>query len=390
LDLNLKVQLAMVGLCYERSDFTVLMETMTVLSKKRSVVKQAIAGMIQKCMEYADGLGRMELKLKLIDTIRAVTDGKIYVEVERARTTRSLAAIKEASGNLAEAAEVMQELQVETFGSMEKRERLEFILEQLRLLVAMREWAKAQIVSRKIQAKVFETHGDFEDLRVRYLALMAVLHLQDPKRYLEASTCHLEMARSSATAASDSLGHLKAALLLAVLARHCPEQVQQLHVLSGERRFEAEAPLFRQLLGLFLAAELVRWPAVEAFFGAELKASSLFTAPERIGHLRDRIVEHNIRVVAKVYARLSLARLAALLELDPAAAEQMLCSAVVEGMVGARIDRPAGVVDFAARQPAEALLNTWAAKTDALLALMVRTNHLMAKEEMLGAIHAQR
>lgn len=378
----------MVQMCYERSDFTALMETMTVLSKKRSVVKQAIAGMIQRCMEYAAGLGKMELKLQLIATIRAVTDGKIYVEVERARVTRSLAAMKEAAGKLAEAADVMQELQVETFGSMEKRERLEFILEQLRLLVAVREWAKAQIVARKIQPKVFETHRDFEDLRVRYLALMVALHLQDPTRYLEASAAHLEMARSSATAANESLGHLKSALLLAVLAKHSPEQVQQLHALDAERRFEAEAPLFKQLLALFLTSELIRWPAIEAFFGAELKSASLFSTPERLLHLRDRIIEHNIRVIAKVYARLSLARLSALLELDPRQAEQMLCSAVVDGMVAARIDRIAGVVDFEARQPAEALLNSWAAKTDSLLALMVRTNHLIAKEEMLGAINA--
>ena len=51
--------------------------------------------------------------------------------MERARLTRTLAGIKEAEGNIAEAAEVLQEVAVETFGSMDKREKAEFLLEQV-------------------------------------------------------------------------------------------------------------------------------------------------------------------------------------------------------------------------------------------------------------------
>ncbi|GBP06251.1 26S proteasome non-ATPase regulatory subunit 12 [Eumeta japonica] len=65
-----------------------------------------------------------ETKLKLIDTLRVVTEGKIYVEIERARLTKILADIKEADGDIAGAAAVMEELQVETYGSMDKREKV--------------------------------------------------------------------------------------------------------------------------------------------------------------------------------------------------------------------------------------------------------------------------
>ena len=50
--------------------------------------------------------------LKLIDTLRIVTAGKIYVENERARLTHRLSLIHEKDDNLAEAAKIMQELQV--------------------------------------------------------------------------------------------------------------------------------------------------------------------------------------------------------------------------------------------------------------------------------------
>ena len=55
---------------------------------------------------------------------RTVTAGKIYVEVERARLTLKLSAMKEQDGDVNEAANILQELQVETFGSMEKKEKV--------------------------------------------------------------------------------------------------------------------------------------------------------------------------------------------------------------------------------------------------------------------------
>lgn len=54
---------------------------------------------------------------------RTITEGKIYVEVERARLTHKLAMMKEAEGDITEAATILQELQVETFGSMERKEK---------------------------------------------------------------------------------------------------------------------------------------------------------------------------------------------------------------------------------------------------------------------------
>jgi 26S proteasome regulatory subunit N5 len=53
---------------------------------------------------------------------------QIYVEVERARLTHKLAKMKEEEGNIIEAANIIQELQVETYGSMEKREKVRLSL----------------------------------------------------------------------------------------------------------------------------------------------------------------------------------------------------------------------------------------------------------------------
>jgi hypothetical protein len=57
---------------------------------------------------------------------------QIFVEIERARLTRRLAAMKESEGNIAEAADILQEVAVETFGAMAKTEKIAYILEQVR------------------------------------------------------------------------------------------------------------------------------------------------------------------------------------------------------------------------------------------------------------------
>ena len=54
-----------------------------------------------------------EIELKLIETLRTITEGKIYVEVERARLTHRLSKMQEEDGDVNAAAKTMQELQVE-------------------------------------------------------------------------------------------------------------------------------------------------------------------------------------------------------------------------------------------------------------------------------------
>ena len=52
---------------------------------------------------------------------------------------------------------------METYGSMEKREKVEFILEQMRLCLAKKDHIRTQIISKKISVKFFE--NDQEQVR---------------------------------------------------------------------------------------------------------------------------------------------------------------------------------------------------------------------------------
>lgn len=80
---------------------------------------------------------------------------QLFVEVERARVTRILSHIKKSHGDLNAAADILCELQVETFGSMTRREKTEFILEQVALCIERGDWTQGTILSRKINKRYF-------------------------------------------------------------------------------------------------------------------------------------------------------------------------------------------------------------------------------------------
>jgi 26S proteasome regulatory subunit N5 len=86
---------------------------------------------------------------------RGRRNAQIYLEVPRARVTRMLSKIKEDKGDEAAASELLQDLQVETFGSMERREKTDFILEQMRLLRLRKDWDRFGITAKKINTKWF-------------------------------------------------------------------------------------------------------------------------------------------------------------------------------------------------------------------------------------------
>ena len=68
--------------------------------------------MVQVAVSVVDSETNRPMQLKIIEAIRNVTEGKIYVEVERARITYKLAILLENEGKTQEAAEALQDLQV--------------------------------------------------------------------------------------------------------------------------------------------------------------------------------------------------------------------------------------------------------------------------------------
>ncbi|KAJ1929964.1 proteasome regulatory particle subunit [Tieghemiomyces parasiticus] len=385
-----RLLVVLVRLCYEAGDWKLVNDYVNLLSKKHGQLKKAIGAMVGEAMTFLDHAPSEEIKLELIDTLRAVTEGKMYVERERARLTRMLAKIKEDQGDVAAAADVLQELQVETFGSMDKREKTDFILEQIRLNLAKKDFIRAGIVSHKVSTRFFKD-PEQQDLKLRYYHLM-VEHALHEDQYLDACKYYREIYDTPSVQADETQWReaLQNIVSYVVLASYSNEQADLIHRVAADPRL-GKLPLYRQLLKHFTTNELMRWTRILEVYGATLSQTPVFHADTPAGtkrreDLHKRVIEHNLRVVSKYYTRITAQRLTQLLDLTPAQVEEHLSALVVSKTVYAKIDRPAGIVNFQAPQDGNEQLDQWAANVNSLLSLVDKTTHLIAKEEMVHKI----
>jgi 26S proteasome regulatory subunit N5 len=120
-----RILILVVQLCAQSNEWDLLNDNILAFSKKHGQLKAAAQGMVAEAwgiLKKKDWVEerKVEQRGNLIETLRVVTEGKVFVEVEQARVTRLLAGILEHStpSKVAEAATTLCELQVETYGSM--------------------------------------------------------------------------------------------------------------------------------------------------------------------------------------------------------------------------------------------------------------------------------
>ncbi|KAK7433252.1 proteasome regulatory particle subunit [Neonectria magnoliae] len=421
-----RVLITIVTLCKNAGDWSLMNDQTLVLSKKHSQLKQAITKMVQTIMSFLDEAPDLKTKLSVIETLRTVTEGKIFVEVERARITRILSDIKKAQGDLKAATEILCELQVETFGSMDRREKTEFILAQVALCIENGDWTQAGILGRKISTRYLsrkvkktpeqlekekkerekkiargeevpeEKPDDTTDLKLRFYEQQIILAKHDEK-YLEVCKHYRQVLDTEAVEDDPAKLHpvLQRIIYFVILAPYDNEQSDLLHRIHRDTR-NAEVASDAELLRLFTVHELMRWPEIAKKFGPQLCSTDVFDvqpgqssdekAHQRWKDLRKRVIEHNVRVVAKYYTRIQMKRLTQLLDLDEDETEKYISELVTSKTVYAKIDRPAQVVSFAKPRDADDILNEWSHNMKSLLGHLERIDHLITKEEMMARI----
>lgn len=426
-----KVCKASLEICHDRyHDHEALLDTLKVLAGRRSQKSQVIGAMVQMCVQWvliAEGGGCTLVHMdeqdggekareELVVALRDITDGKIFLEAERARLTRALAIIKEQNGDLAAAADVLQEVHVETYGSLSKKEKVEFILEQMRLTLAKKDYVRAHIVGNKINRKALGEEG-MECYKIRFFELMVEYHRHEKdayelsKDYHAIYLTHIRMMANSGTdtpvteeetketADTDSdtdekwMPALRATVLFLALSPHTPEQNDTLHRISADTNLE-KIEACSDTVRILLRKEIVQYPLPHQ---AEMESWDAFTTntsattgegggEDLAGHwkktFRKRIIQHNVRVAALYYRRIKGQRLATLLGLEPQELESEVADMVSNAEVYAKIDRPNDVIRFQQKNSPEAVLSNWASDISTLLHLVETTSNLIQKENM--------
>jgi len=383
---------AIVEICHQCREYKSLNENIVQLSKRRGLIKEAIKQMVKKSMTFLDEMP-YEPKMELIDTLLKVTEGKIFVEKQRARLTLKLAKIRESEGKIVEAAKIIQEVQVETFGAMKKRKKQSIFSNKCasawRRKITFAHNSSAKKIHPRVLAEPY-----FEQIKVKFNTLMVKYHLNE-RNHLEIAKCYYQIYNTPSIKADPAewSKQLKLIVLYIVLAEHNNEQSDFINRLYIDPNLN-KVPEYKNLLTLFLTSEVMNWSQVEGNYKAELGQLPPFADKEEAKRLWEdlvlRIIEHNIRVIAKYYNRIRTTRLAKLLCLDIPETEKHLSRLVVNGSVFAKMDRPHGIIAFKKAEQASDVLNSWGSDIENLLGLVENTCHLIHRENMVHKLGAKK
>ncbi|CAK4669419.1 hypothetical protein LEN26_005634 [Aphanomyces euteiches] len=373
------------SLLHDHKQYTLLVEHVTLLCKRRAQKSQAIGKVVTTAMTYIDSCPTEEIRVQLIQALRTVADGRIFLEKERAQLTQMLSQIKEKNGLISEAADILQEVHVETYGAMTKLEKAEFILEQVRLTLAKKDYVRAFILSKKILRRVLE-EDNFEAAKIKFYKLMIEYdtHENNP---LELCRHYQSIFSTKTLTDAEKRDALQHAMLFAIISPHSNLQHDMLQRLAREP-LRHDMPAFDTLMKLFTTKEIIPFPLPIADW--DIASRPIFKHPvegaQWLDDVHTRTTEHNIRVVAEHYQRIRLPHLASMLGLSEELTETRISTLVSNGSVYAKIDRPAKIVSFHKPQSPEELLTHWSADISELLRLVETTCHFINKENMIHKV----
>lgn len=273
---------------------TSLCDNLQTLAKRRAQFSRVITAMVQKAMQYIDKYQEKSGRIQLIETLRTISEGKIYVEVERARLTKQLADIREAEGNIDEASRVLQEVQVETYGAMEKREKAHFLLEQMRLTLAQNDYIRTGMIANKVTRKSIQTE-DMEDIKIQYYDLMIQYHTHSKDAFALFQD-YLEMYKTKTVSkvSSKRSDVLSRAVVYLLMAPFRISTYQHIRDLIQNKHVREQLAVYHILLVAFSTSEIIPWPFNEHRRGT-LERNPVF-AQDKESYwwdvLRKRVIEH--------------------------------------------------------------------------------------------------
>lgn len=380
---------------FEAKEYEKLNELISLVAKKRGQHKKTLIDMVQLAMSYIDKLPTEDSKLKLIKTIKDVCEKKIFLEVEYARCCLLIVKMNENDDNINEAAKILQDVQVETYGSMDKREKLEFILYQMKIMLKKKDYTRTIIVSRKINKKNLEEAG-IEDLKIIYYSYLSAYYGHE-KKFFENAECYkaiydaLKKNEEVKKKLPDTLDFnfslnlknlLENYVLHLVIDTHSPDQVKHLLDLQTKYSDDLEQnPHLKNIVENVLSTELINVdPATYNLGNLELFSAKSEHAKHHQEQLRKQLVQHNIRIIGKYYDRVLLKRMSQLVGVNEENVETELCDAINRKLVNAKIDRLKGLIVFKQRKNENEILNEWRFDIHKILDLVDNTCNLINRE----------
>ncbi|ELP91034.1 26S proteasome non-ATPase regulatory subunit, putative [Entamoeba invadens IP1] len=401
-----KTVTALMENAWEHSTVETLVNVFHFILTRRAQQKSAIIVVVKKCAEYIQQLkakGDFVHYEMMSKSVCTETEGKVFVDIERARIVKDYALFLEHNKNLAEATQLMQSMHIETFTSLDKKERMDFLLVQLRISLECDDYLRAMLLSNKVNRTTIQSEG-FEELRLEFCRLM-VKYYSHEMNYIENCRMMLmcfetltalkpevkfeisenEFLRTQKFCIDESVA-LKLAVMYLICAEFIPEKKDLLTKLKGIRMLE-NFPVYQGAVEMFLTEEVIDSKRLVGVY-VELYKSECAIHMERpveeiAARLQLQITQHNVRIIAKYYHNITLSRFAELLGVTINELEKQICALVNSKQIFAKIDRPKALVSFVKTKDPKEVLDIWSEDIQQLLTLVNDTCFLIETEKMV-------
>lgn len=393
----MKVCMKILQICKDYADEKTLINTINYLANRRNQKPKAIIAIVQKAIPWVLNnetdkniltdvkfYEQIKDRKKMVIALRDITFGNISLEPEMAQLSRILAFIKENEGDIAGASDTLKNVNVETFGSLSKREKVNFILEQIRITISNKDYIQTSIVSSKINCKTIAEEG-MEEEKIKFYSLMTDYH-RHRKEAFELARDYHEIYRTFTFQKKEQQWRkaLQNTVIFLTLSPYSNDQQFMVKSLSLDSHIN-KIDTCRDMINLFSRKEIVR-NAIKYYESFETLDAVLKGGKELSEHWKNifniRIIEHNIRVAALYYRRIHGNKLAKLLGVKYRDLEPVIADMISSGEICAKIDRPKDIVYFSHSSCSDNTLSNWVSNISSLLHLIDKTTHLIHKDIM--------
>ncbi|KAL7718918.1 26S proteasome non-ATPase regulatory subunit [Entamoeba marina] len=399
---------ALLEITWNQKTIEKLIDVFHFILTRRAQQKTSIIVAVKQCIGYINTLKErndFSNYEALCKVVCSETEGKVFVDVERARLVRDFALYLEEKNRLEDATQLMLTMHIETFTSLDRKERMDFLLVQLRLALECKDYLRSMLLSNKVNRTTLQSEG-FEALRLEFCRLM-VKYYTNEGNYLEnCRMCfiayetlsslneekRLEVNSNKFLALSEFCINESVALRLSTMylicAKYCPEKKDLMNRLKDIRLMET-LPLYLDVLQRFLTDEVIDSKRLIELYGGLYQNECLIHMQIELEEIQKQLLlqvtHHNIRVIAKYYQNITISRFAQLLCITEEELEKQICVLVNAKHIYAKINRLDGVISFIKTKDPREVLGVWADDIDQLLTLVNDTCFLIETEKMVHA-----
>ena len=408
---NRKITKQIIETLYNRKDFVNFLKLFEYLTQRRNQSRESIISMVKYCInDVLPDLKDQNDSTNLLNTIIKVTEGKIFVEYEYSQAIRKMTEIYLMNNNVEEAAKLIQDVQIEAFGSLESDYKIEYILFQMQVLIEKGDYIRTLIVSNKIKRNHLDEEG-VELLKVRFFRLMILYYIHE-KKYLDTSKCY-KILYDFVKSINDKLieiekehkeikpkiidNYIKVkndndiiklfenyVLYLSI----CPPELETKNMLNELLiKYKKELDINKNILYIVekrLSDDII---LIDNHLFNRYRDFEIFkNNPDLTKLFRKYWIQHNLSIFEKFFAKIHIERISQMTSVPNDEIEAELADMVVNNYIFAKINRIEKIVNFRKKTDHHDVLDNFNYDMDNMLKKIEETCHLINKEYLKHGI----